>query len=453
MHARRYFNHLFLNWNPDLFLFRTFTHALWPAAIGPKNDSISYAHNPQYLLTLEKGGGGVGSSGGIGVVVGSGSVWILLTRHVTAEEELGASDYLTMHAYRGGKGRVIYPSEGRLCQGVYSNNPHVLTRLDVEDSAAGDGDVVGYTLVLSQYEKAHDVTFTLSVFSTRPFTLRPAPQLPPVVAQLEGVWDSQSAGGRLGQRGFMHNPQFRLVVTRPSRLFVELLAPKEFFVSFSLLGGHRGGRRVDSILQGEEQLTSGTYRQGYCYAEASVPPGAYTAIVSTYEAGLTGAFVLNARGEAPLQQATSILPEGDGMVKQVLRGAWSAIAGTAGGSRPPLYVQNPTFVVSCSERARVLMRLLACTGANEPINVTLFQEASSSLPPQVYATAEGAGVVASAHRGIYTACASGVALPTVELDAGVKYLAVLACYNEGVDADFELIVYSSSRKLIVTRMR
>lgn len=158
---------------------------------------------------------------------------------------------------------------------THSNNPHNLTRLDVDASCQR------YALVLSQYEKARDLAFTLSIYATRPFTLRPAPPLPPAVAKLEGVWDSQSAGGRLGQRTFMHNvrglwlsnqsvapipshvkshthtththpqPQFRLVLIRPSKLFIELLAPKNFFVSFSLLGGHRGGRRVDSILQGE----------------------------------------------------------------------------------------------------------------------------------------------------------------------------------------------------------
>ncbi len=257
-----------------------------------------------------------------------------------------------------------------------SNNPHNLTRLDIEPGNAGH-----YALALSQYEKAHDLAFTLSVFATRPFTLRPAPSLPPVAAALEGVWTHLSAGGRLGQRGFMHNPQFSLVINRPSRLFIELLAPKDFFVSFSLLGGHRGGRRVDSILQGEELITSGAYRQGFCYAEshqADVPPGLYTAVVSTYEAGLTGAFVLNVRSETPLQQAKSLLPEGDGMVKQVVRGSWSAVEGTAGGSRPPMYINNPTFSIACTERARVLLRLV-CDGANEPVNVTLFQ--GSPSPP------------------------------------------------------------------------
>jgi calpain-7 len=336
-----------------------------------------------------------------------------------------------------------------------SNNPHNLTRLDVD---AGQG---GYALVLSQFDKAHDLAFTLSVFATRPFTLRPAPQLPPIAAQLEGVWDSQSAGGRLGQRGFMHNPQFRLALNRPSKLFVELLAPKDLFVSFSFIGGHRGGRRVDSILQGEEALTSGMYRQGYAYAESAgeVPPGLYTVIVSTYEAGLTGTFVLNVRGEVPLQQATSLLPEGDGMVMQVVTGCWSAVEGTAGGSRPPSYVSNPTFAITCSERARLQMRLV-CPGGNEPINVTLFRAASSApLPPSTYAAAaaEGSGsgsgvVVGTSHTGIYTACASGVATPPMELDAGVRYLAVLACYDEGVDAAFELCVYSSSRNLTVTRV-
>lgn len=46
-------------------------------------------------------------------------MWVLLTRHVTTEEALEAEDYLTLHVYQGDTGRVIYPSEGRVCQGIY----------------------------------------------------------------------------------------------------------------------------------------------------------------------------------------------------------------------------------------------------------------------------------------------------------------------------------------------
>lgn len=61
-------------------------------------------------------------------------------------------------------------------------------------------------------------------------------------------------------------------------------------------------------------------------------------------------------------------------------------------------------------------------------------------------------MLGSAHGAIYTACASGVATPAMELDAGATYLAVCACYDEGVEAAFELIVYSSSQNLAVTRV-
>lgn len=206
----------------------------------------------------------------------------------------------------------------------------------------------------------------------------------------------------------------------------------------------------------QEVLTSGTYRQGYAYAESQgdVPPGVYTAIVSTYEAGLTGAFVLNVRSleAGPLQQATLLLPEGDGMVKHAFEGRWSVADGTAGGSRPPLYATNPIYSITCGERARVLMRLACTRAASEPINVAVFQAPKGgALPPSAtYATAADVG---TSHAGIYTACASGVATAPLELDAGATYLAVLACYDEGVEAGFELVVYSSSRNVTVTRVR
>ena len=102
----KYFGSVYLNWNPGLFSYRTVTHALWPVGLGPKNDSFTCGQNPQLLLTVEAGAGG-------------GSVWVLLSRHVTQkEDQMGAGDFLTLHVFRGDK-RVIYPSAERVVQGVY----------------------------------------------------------------------------------------------------------------------------------------------------------------------------------------------------------------------------------------------------------------------------------------------------------------------------------------------
>lgn len=53
MDGCRYFNTIFLNWNPSLFSYRSITHATWPLAQGPRNDSYNLGSNPQYTLCIE----------------------------------------------------------------------------------------------------------------------------------------------------------------------------------------------------------------------------------------------------------------------------------------------------------------------------------------------------------------------------------------------------------------
>lgn len=50
----RYFNTIFLNWNPSLFAHRNVTHATWPASQGPRNDSYNLGANPQFVLTIQR---------------------------------------------------------------------------------------------------------------------------------------------------------------------------------------------------------------------------------------------------------------------------------------------------------------------------------------------------------------------------------------------------------------
>lgn len=98
---------------------------------------------------------------------------------MTKEAALQAGDFLTLHVYRPER-RVIYPSDDAFIRGLYSNNPHNLVRLDVEESDPGR-----YALVLSQLDKTRDVSYTLTVMSTCPFRFSITPPLPELVARLE----------------------------------------------------------------------------------------------------------------------------------------------------------------------------------------------------------------------------------------------------------------------------
>lgn len=58
-----------MNWNPELFKYTYCIHQTWNAGTGPVKDLYTIGQNPQFSLD-------VGSEG-------SGSVWLLLTRHIT----------------------------------------------------------------------------------------------------------------------------------------------------------------------------------------------------------------------------------------------------------------------------------------------------------------------------------------------------------------------------------
>jgi hypothetical protein len=49
-----YFNTICLNWNPDLFMYKTVLHASWPVTQGPRNDSFTVGANPQFCLNIDK---------------------------------------------------------------------------------------------------------------------------------------------------------------------------------------------------------------------------------------------------------------------------------------------------------------------------------------------------------------------------------------------------------------
>lgn len=112
-----YFGTLHLSWNPDLF-HRRITHQLWPADRGPESDRFNVGENPQFILSMSKE-----------AVESKSSLWILLSRHVTKQEQEGdeVEDYVTAHIYRAKheKDRIWYPGGKRhLVSGAYTNNPH-----------------------------------------------------------------------------------------------------------------------------------------------------------------------------------------------------------------------------------------------------------------------------------------------------------------------------------------
>ncbi|CAN0083321.1 unnamed protein product [Ectocarpus sp. 13 AM-2016] len=126
-----------MNWNPNIFRFRNLMHLRWPVEIGPKNDSFNVGDNPQLSLSVKSGAtradSGESSSAtdaaAGGAAAAAATVWVLLTRHVTAiESDPTEGDFLTMHVYTDTQGKRVYYPEKPMFTGIYTNNPNTLVR-------------------------------------------------------------------------------------------------------------------------------------------------------------------------------------------------------------------------------------------------------------------------------------------------------------------------------------
>ena len=129
---------------------------------------------------------------------------------------LQVNNFLTVHLLRNTekKERIWYPHDvNSLIDGAYTNNPHVLVRYDV----SGPADKF-ISLVLSQYQKSQDLSYTLSCYCTEPFSLgRPHKDLP-FLRELSGSWTPSSAGGPVGKDGFFFNPMYVLNLTEEATM-------------------------------------------------------------------------------------------------------------------------------------------------------------------------------------------------------------------------------------------
>lgn len=203
----QYFQNIQLSWNPALFSYRVNTHRFWPGDRGPANDSFNVGENPQYVMILSDG-----------AVEKKATIWILISRHVTKQEQEGVevNDFLTIHLIRSSKERSIqwYPhGKNTLVDGAYTNNPHVLVRYDITRA-----DEKYISLVLSQHQKSQDLGYTLSCFCTEPFTLVPPQKDLPYVFDVIGAWTPQNAAGPVGRESFFQNPMYKLTLKADSEL-------------------------------------------------------------------------------------------------------------------------------------------------------------------------------------------------------------------------------------------
>lgn len=74
-----------------------YIHRKWSAGVGPTKDAYTIGDNPQYKLS---------------VGAGHGSIWVLLTRHITSIADFRENkEYITLLVYQNNGKRVYYPCE------------------------------------------------------------------------------------------------------------------------------------------------------------------------------------------------------------------------------------------------------------------------------------------------------------------------------------------------------
>lgn len=430
------FKGLYLNWNRDLFQHHTSHHKWWPANDhGPKNDSYNVGYNPQYTLTIKAP---ASKNKHLPKSKNSSAVWLLLSRHVVdkrLETGEGGSNikpqYLTLHVYKGKGRRMFYPQKPDMSR-PYSNNPHTLIRFDVPP-----GETMTYTLVVSQYEKERNLSFTLDVFSMASFRLSPLSRtLAGWEVRTEGKWHGKlptyQKGGLLGTAGgspryptFMNNSQYRLKLKTPSKgLRIRLRAPKELHVNVRMLQSN--GQLVDDVKA--EMFSSGDYRPGFCYLEttATVPAGEYTIVPSTWEPNRIGPYFLYIETSHTSTTLTKIKPEGSNKLCLQSSHQWSRAAGTAAGcANHGHYAQNPVHRLILTQAAHVIVRL---------------QVSSQSVSTCVVVT-DNNGKQYKTNNGTYTNKTCGVRTKEFTLEQGEHRL-VPSTFNP-VECEYTLLVYVS----------
>jgi calpain-7 len=351
----KFFPDVFLSWQPSLLPFRSSMHGCWPlAAPGPKMDNYSFQFCPQFRLSVgpspstgsdvvpvwvlvtrhatvletdEEGGDFADGVPRGPASASSGDSKPFLGTHVFCDKALflekgsacantgthsgmgfasvhsqeragedaassaGASNQVCASGALGGE-RVYFPSSAVL-RGVYSNTPYLLTRLNLRPPAKG----MDLTLVLSQYERKHDVDYSVAVFGSSPVTLGPViepfTQFGPVMM---GAWGPGTDGGRASCPRYFDNPQFLLTTTVEDDVQLVLRGPSALSIDIRVFAGAPEEGHLKSF-RFDTAFSSKYYTR--CFTACSsrkLPPGRYTVLVSTWDEGERGRFHLTVAG-------------------------------------------------------------------------------------------------------------------------------------------------------------
>jgi len=432
----KYFRNIYLSWNPMLFSCVSITHSRWLSSnLAPKDD-YNVGDNPQYIISLSDN-----------AIKEKASIWILISRHITKQEQEGeeSTEFISLNIHRNSNDlpRIWYPG-GKSCvvRGVYTNNPHILMRYDV--NCPKDKFL---SLVLAQHNKTSNINYTLTCYCTHDFKFGTSKKLP-IKLDFCAEWTKETCGGAPGRGHFFSNPQF-LVNVPPGGAYVQFSCTTDANIFCNIALVKSDGSRVNSV--GNSDLHAGKYRPAFAITDVcSVGAGNYTLIASTFDPCEIGRFLVTAYSSVPLV-VKSIPEEGLNMHKTIFYGAWSKELGTAAGcSNFGRYHKNPAYYIQTDYQnkfdcVRLVARIYFYTnehdrGYSSAVNLAMY-ELPDNDPIKIPRHASPVGPypnIASSNKGIYE---SDTTKLEVGLRNGVRFILVPSLFDP-VEMEYVLTIYS-----------
>lgn len=279
-----FFDVFYLNWDPELFKYTYCTHQSWNAGTGPSKDAYNVGDNPQFSLK---------------VPAGRGSIYVLLTRHITTIEDFRENkEYITLLVYNHKNGkRVYYPHDpAPFLDGIRINSPHYLCKIRLDPAAARK-----YTLVVSQYEKSTTIFYTLRAYSREPFELKAIDSNWATNIQVNGEWSSANftAGGCQNHKTYKSNPLYKVTLPTDGNLVIELRGPKVYQVGLELTISSLDDPNITAPFINK---TTENFRSGFCVLDIeNLPAGIYHIRPSTFLPNQEAPYFLKLKSTAKLQ--------------------------------------------------------------------------------------------------------------------------------------------------------